>query len=122
MGQYARPIFGTTAAGTGATYVILNRYTENTRIQTSVNGTVSDYDVDFTIDNITANAGLLASAQFQYGGVGDRVLPASATWIATDLNAESAAGALDITTPVFALRILINAGTGSVTYRILQTG
>lgn len=111
--QYSRPIVGTTAAGAGATYVVLNRYAEKTSIQITVNGTVSDYDVDTTMNNI-----LSAAPNAPEGGVA----AASATWLPTSLNAESASGGLDLTVPVFALRINLITGTGSLSYRILQTG
>lgn len=115
MGQYSRPIVGTTAAGAGATYVALNRYAENTTIQITVNGTVSDYDVDTTLNNIL---GVSSAVNAPEGSVA----AASATWIATDLNAESASGGLNLTTPVFGLRINLITGTGSLSYRIMQTG
>lgn len=113
--QYSRPISGTTAAGAGATYVVLNRFAEKTSIQITVNGTVSDYDVDTTLNNIMSNPAAVNAPE-------GAIAPASATWIATDLNAESASGGLVLTTPFFALRLNLITGTGSLSYRILQTG
>ena len=116
---YARPIVGTTPTGTGAHYIILNRYAGDVRIETSVNGTVTDYDVDYTLDNITFDATALAAINLQPNA--ERVDPTAATWIATAINASAGADAEEFSRPVFALRVNIIAGTGSVTYRILQT-
>lgn len=115
---YSRPIVGTTATGTGATYIILDRYQEKVRIETSVNGTVTDYDVDFTLDNIMFDAVGLTAVNLQ--PIGDRVAPASAVWVATAINAAAGTDSDEFTRPVFGLRVNIIAGTGSVTYRILQ--
>jgi hypothetical protein len=115
---YARPIVGTTPTGVGIHYIILNRYAENVRIETSVNGTVTDYDVDWTIDNIMFDATALKAVNLQPNA--ERVAPTDATWIVTTINAASGSDALEFSRPVFALRVNLIAGTGSVTYRILQ--
>ena len=117
--QYARPIVGTTPTGTGETYIILNRYAEKVRIETSVIGTVTDYDVDFTLDNITFDTATLANA-INLQPIGDRVSPTAAVWVATAINASAGTDSDEFTRPVFGLRVNIIAGTGSVKYRILQ--
>jgi len=112
----SRPIVGETAAGVGATYIIVDRYQDDINVQVTANGTVT-FTVDWTIDNILWDTAAQAAVNLQNRP--DLVDPASAAW--TNLigsGGVDAAAQLDNT--VFALRIDITAGTGSVAYRIAQ--
>jgi len=118
-----RPITGTTPAGTGATYVVVETALDDMRIHVVANGTVT-FTVDSTSQNIMYDATALAAVNVGGGNAGnpnDRyVAPASADW-----DNEIASGSADASVaisdkPMFAIRINITAGTGSVTYTIQQ--
>lgn len=104
---------GTTAAGIGATYIPINRYVDSTSIQLTVSGTVT-FTVDYTLDNI--RPGAAASA---VNAPGNGVAAASATW-ETLVSSGSVGTVASLDVPVDSLRINITAGTGTVSWRIIQ--
>ena len=115
-----RPIVGETAAGVGATYIVVDQACDDTRIQVTAEGTVT-FTVDRTNENILYDANARAAVNISPGGINDDryVAPADATW--TNVIASGTADATaDMTTPAFALRINITVGTGSVRYIINQ--
>ena len=117
-----RPITGTTPAGVGATYIVVESFQDDTQVQVIANGTVT-FTVDSTIQNILYDATALAAVNVGGGNAGnpnDRyVAPVDATW-ANEIVSGSADAAVTLTELVFAIRINITAGTGSVTYTVAQ--
>ena len=120
-GRY-RPITGTTPAGTGATYIVVE-CEENSSIQVIANGTVT-FTVDYTLENILYDA--TAQSAVNIGNPNGRyVAPASAVWTnliasgSADAQAALVDGSGNQIVP-FAFRINITVGTGSVTYTITQ--
>lgn len=112
-----RPITGTTPAGTGITYVVVEAFEDDTQIQVIANGTVT-FTVDSTLQNILYDAA--AQSAVNIGNPNDRyVAPTAAVW-ANEIVSGSVDAAVAITKLVFAIRINITAGTGSVTYTIAQ--
>lgn len=110
-----RPIVGETAAGTGATYIVVGQDTSDISVQVDAIGTVT-FTVDWTNENILHGA---ATAVNLINSEGRYVAPASAQW--TELIASGTADAnASLSAPVLALRINITAGTGSVGYAINQ--
>jgi hypothetical protein len=114
-----RPIVGETPAGVGATYIVVEGYEDDVNIQCTVVGTVT-YTVDWTNQNILYDAAAIKAVNVAQVSDPERYVdPASADWV----NAQ-ASGAVTADTqlgfPVFALRINITAGTGSVRYHITQ--
>ena len=115
-----RPYTGRTAAGTGITYIIVESFQDDTNIQVLANGTVT-FTVDTTIQNITYDAATKAAWNIaQPTDLGRYFDPTAATW-----DNVIASGSVDATvaltnTPIFAVRVNITAGTGSVTYAIAQ--
>jgi len=113
-----RPITGTTTAGVGATYIVTETFLTDMRIHVVANGTVT-FTVDSTSQNVLYDAA--AQAAVNVGNPNDRYVdPASADW-----DNEIASGGVDASVaisdkPVFAVRINITAGTGSVTYTVNQ--
>ena len=108
------PITGETAAGVGTTYIVVDCTEDTVNIQTTAIGTVTTLTIDWTNDNILMGGSTAVNVVMPND---DRfVAPASATWeqIAT------AVGAAQLQFPVFAIRIDITAGTGSVRYAITQ--
>lgn len=106
---------GTTPAGTGATYIPLDRTAEPTNVQVTVNGTVT-FTVDWTVDSILMGA---AGGSNPVNVREGSVAAASATW--NNLIASGSADAnAQISYPVAALRINITGGTGSVNWKIIQ--
>lgn len=119
-----RPFTGTTPTGTGATYIPVETCFDDMRIHVVANGTVT-FTVDSTSQNIMYDATALAAVNVG-GSSGspnpnDRyVAPASADW-----DNEIASGSIDASVvitdkPMFAVRINVTAGTGSVSYTIQQ--
>lgn len=106
---------GTTPAGVGATYIPVDRSADVTNVQVIANGTVT-FTVDWTNANIRIGGKTGGNpVNVREGGVD----AASATWenlIASGSASTSGQAAF----PIDALRIDITAGTGSVTYRIVQ--
>jgi len=113
----ARPVVGETAAGTGATYIPVNRHASRTNIHIDAIGTVT-FTVDSTLDTILWDATALAAINMQPNR-GDQVAPASAFWV-NEIASGSADADVQLNAPVAAIRINITAGTGSVGYRIQQ--
>jgi len=115
-----RPYTGTTPDGTGATYVIVETFLDDTRIHVVANGTVT-FTVDSTAQNITYDAAAQAAVNVvQPSDPGRYVAPTAADW-----DNEIASGSVDASVaisdkPIFAVRINITAGTGSVSYTIAQ--
>jgi len=114
-----RPITGTTPTGVGIKYIIVEAgHVDDTSIRVIANGTVT-FTVDSTYENILYDA--TAKAAINIGNPNERyVAPTDAVW-----KNEIASGSVTATTllqsePIFAIRINITAGTGSVTYTILQ--
>lgn len=114
-----RPITGQTANGTGATYIVVESFEDTVNIQASINGTVT-YTVDWTNMNILYDATALAAVNVVQPDDAPRyVAPASADWVNFIASGSvDANGQLQF--PVFAVRINITAGTGSVSYYITQ--
>lgn len=118
-----RPITGTTPAGTGATYIPVESFEDDTTVRVTVNGTVT-FTVDSTQENILYDATALAAVNVGGGNAGnpnDRyVAPADAVW-ENEITSGSVDAQATITQKlVFGIRINVTAGTGSVTYHILQ--
>lgn len=117
----SRPIVGRTPDGIGAHYIVVDGYQDDLNIQVVANGTVT-FTVDSTLQNILYSTA--AQAAVNVGGQTppeqDRYVdPASAVW--TNEIASGSADARDtIVGPVFAIRINITVGTGSVSYHIAQ--
>jgi hypothetical protein len=86
-----------------------------TTVQCIANGTVT-FTVDSTIQNIFYSTAAIAAKNLDTNRYVD---PASAAWAVVETT-----GSVDtlsnIDTPVFAFRINQTAGTGSVSYTILQ--
>lgn len=112
-----RPIVGRTADGTGATYVIIEADERPTNIQVVVNGTVTAYTVDWTNQNILFNTAAQSAINLQNVEQDRYVDPGSAAWTQV-FDQTATQGSVDV--PVFALRIDITAGTGSLSYHITQ--
>ena len=116
-----RPIVGQTAANVvAATYIVVEASADDTRIQVVANGTVT-FTVDSTLQNIMYDATALAAANLNSPSDPDRyVAPASAVWT-EELASGSVSAVVElINQPCFAIRINQTAGTGSVSYHILQ--
>jgi hypothetical protein len=115
-----RPIVGETPAGTGATYIVVEGYEDDLNIQVNAVGTVT-FTVDWTNMNILYDAAARAAVNISPGGINDDryIAPGDADWVqliasgSADANAQTGF-------PVFALRINITGGTGSVAYHIAQ--
>lgn len=115
-----RPIVGQTPVNTvAAKYIIVEMTERPTTIQCIANGTVT-FTVATTIQNIMYDAAAQGAWNVQQGVDTDRyVAPTAAAW--DEVAATGSVDTLtDIDTPVFAFRINQTAGTGSVTYTILQ--
>lgn len=113
----SRPISGTTAAGVGATYIIVESFEDTVNIQLTINGTVTAFTCDWTNENILYDDTALAAVNLvQPQDTGRYVAPASATWNNITLTANAA----QLQFPVFALRLDITTGTGSIDYHITQ--
>ena len=115
-----RPIVGETAAGVGATYIVVDQGQDDTNVQVDAIGTVT-FTVDWTNENILYDTAAIAAVNIGgYQAEDDRYVdPASAQW--TELIASGTADAdAQFGSPIFALRINITAGTGSVGYVINQ--
>ena len=114
-----RPFTGETPAGVGITYIPVEAFMSDTDVQVVAIGTVT-FTVDTTLENIMYDTATQAAINMQPQGPGRYVDPASAVW--TNLIASGAVSARAALTdaPVFAVRINITAGTGSVRYAITQ--
>lgn len=114
----SRPIVGETPAGVGATYIVMDGYQDDINAQLTVVGTVT-YTLDWTNQNILYDDTALAAVNMQNREPDRYVAPASADWV--NAQASGAASAeTQLGFPVFAVRINITAGTGSVKYHIAQ--
>ena len=113
-----RPIVGETPAGVGATYIVVEGYEDDVNIQVIANGTVT-FTVDFTLQNILYDATAIAAVNIG-NAEGRYVDPASAVWINEIASGVISAQSTMTDTPIFALRINVTAGTGSVSYVIAQ--
>ena len=113
-----RPIVGETPAGVGATYIVVEGYEDDVNIQVVANGTVT-FTVDFTLQNILYDATAIAAVNVG-NAEGRYVDPASAVWINEIASGVISAQSTMTDTPIFALRINVTAGTGSVSYVIAQ--
>lgn len=113
-----RPIVGETPAGVGATYIVVEGYEDDVNIQVVANGTVT-FTVDFTLQNILYDATAIAAVNVG-NAEGRYVDPASAVWINEIASGAISAQSTMTDTPIFALRINVTAGTGSVGYVIAQ--
>lgn len=112
-----KPIVGQTAAGVGATYIVVGSADE-LNIQAIANGTVT-FTVDWTNQNILYDATGKAAVNVVTGESARYVAPASAAWVNL-IASGSATAAAQFDYPVFAVRINVTAGTGSVSYHITQ--
>lgn len=110
-----RVITGTTEAGTGATYIPIDRYAENTTIHVFAEGTVT-FTVDQTLDNIVRAAANPTDIS------NSLVTPANAEWVELIASGSADAQYGPAELEAYAIRINITAGTGSVKFRIAQTG
>lgn len=112
-----RVITGETPAGVGATYIVVEGFEDTVNIHTQAIGTVTTLTIDWTNQNILYDATALAAVNVNVpNDPGRYVAPTSADWN----NIVSAVGATQLQFPVFAIRIDITAGTGSVAYQITQ--
>jgi archaellum component FlaF (FlaF/FlaG flagellin family) len=112
-----RPIVGETAAGVGITYIVVDQGCDDTNVQVTAEGTVT-FTVDWTNENILYDATAIAAVNIANDA--DRyVAPGDATWVALITTGSADANAA-LTTPVFAIRVNITAGTGTVKYHINQ--
>lgn len=113
-----RPIVGRTPDGVGAHYIVVESFLDDMSAQFVANGTVT-YTVDSTIQNILFDSAQQAAVNAT--AEEDRyTAAASAIWtneVASQVNTDSIA---TLTKVVFAIRIDITAGTGSVSYHIAQ--
>jgi hypothetical protein len=115
-----RPIVGQTAANVvAATYIVVEASSDDTRIQVVANGTVT-FTVDSTLQNIMYDAATQAAWNVGGGDPDRYVVPASAVWTEELASGSVSAVVEIINQPVFAIRINQTAGTGSVSYHILQ--
>jgi len=115
-----RPFTGETVAGVGATYIPVEAFQSDTDVQVVAVGTVT-FTVDTTLENIMYDTAAQAAVNLRQPRDSSRYVdPASAVW--TNLIASGAVSARAALTdaPVFAVRINITAGTGSVRYAITQ--
>lgn len=113
-----RPIVGTTPAGVGITYIVVEAFEDDTDIQVVANGTVT-FTVDSTLQNIMYDATAQAAVNI-YNPNGRYVAPTAAVWANEIASGSVSARVALASEPVFAIRINITAGTGSVSYSILQ--
>lgn len=114
-----RPITGETDAGVGATYIVVESFEDTLNIQVSVVGTVT-FTVDWTNQNVLYDTAALAAVNLRQPHDASRYVdPASADW-ANLITTGSADANAQIQFPVFAIRIDVTAGTGSVNYAITQ--
>lgn len=114
-----RPITGQTPAGVGATYIVVEAFEDTVNIQASVNGTVT-YTVDWTNQNVLYDTAALSAVNLSQPADASRYVdPASADWVNLIVSGSADANG-QLQFPVFALRINITAGTGSVDYAITQ--
>ena len=113
-----RPIVGETPAGVGATYVVVEGYEDDINIQVIANGTVT-FTVDWTLQNILYDAAAIAAVNIR-NDEGRYVDPASAVWINEIASGVISAQSTLTDRPIFAFRINVTAGTGSVSYTIAQ--
>lgn len=112
-----RPIVGRTADGVGAKYIVVESFQDDMSAQFVANGTVT-YTVDSTIQNILFDSAQQAAVNAT--AEEDRyVAAASAIWT-NEQATGSVSGIVTLTKVVFAIRINITAGTGSVSYHIAQ--
>jgi hypothetical protein len=108
-----RSIRITTPAGTGATYVPIDRFPVKAVVQAIAVGTVT-FTVDYTNDQI------IRGLTNPYDKSEDIVTAANANW--TNLIASaSASGAFRGDLQAYALRVNITAGTGSVLLIVNQS-
>lgn len=110
-----RPIVGQTPTGTGATYIPIGYGSDSVRVQVIANGTVT-FTVDHTNQNILHGAPVAVNI-VQPNDPDRYVDPASATWVNL-IATGSASAEAELVAPVFAIRINVTAGTGSVSYHI----
>lgn len=112
---------GSTPAGTGITYIPVDRFQADLTVQADAVGTVT-FTVDGTGDSILFNTATLAAANM-HPIPNWRKDPADALVNWTNIIASGSADASATTSGKFrALRINITAGTGSVNYVINQGG
>lgn len=116
-----RPFVGTTPAGVGAHYIPVEAFEDDTNIQVIANGTVT-FTVDSTVQNILYDTAAIAAVNIgpQVAESDRYVDPASAVWTNVIASGSASANAQLANEPIFALRINITAGTGSVSYHITQ--
>lgn len=116
-----RPITGQTAANVvAATYIVVEASADDTRIQVVANGTVT-FTVDSTLQNIMYSTAAQGTWNVSQPRDSDRYVdPAAAVWT-EELASGSVSAVVElINQPIFAIRINQTAGTGSVSYHILQ--
>lgn len=112
-----RPIIGETAAGTGITYIVVDQACDDTNVQVTAEGTVT-FTVDWTNENILYDA--TAKSAVNVGNPNGRyVAPTDATWVNLIASGSADANA-QFSSPIFAIRVNITAGTGTVKYYINQ--
>ena len=119
MGHTRRsPIRGVTPAGVGSHYIIVESFEDTVNIQCNVNGTVT-YAVDWTNQNIFYGTTALEAVNVATPNNQRYAPPGAADW--TNFIVSGAADATgQLQFPVFAIRIDITGGTGSVNYHITQ--
>jgi hypothetical protein len=110
-------LVGETPAGTGATYVVVDQYTDDLNIQCQNIGTVT-YSVQWTNQNIFWDTAALKAVNVQSRE--NTVNPFNASYEALIGSTVDDSANAQISYPIKGLRINITAGTGSVRYRITQ--
>lgn len=115
-----RPITGRTADGVGITYIVVEMAADDTNVQVVANGTVT-FTVDSTLENILYDTATQAAINLSSPGDPDRYIdPTDAVWENQLASGSISANFQMVSEPVFALRVNVTAGTGSVTYTVLQ--
>ena len=115
-----RPFTGVTADGIGIKYIVVEAFEDDTNIQVIANGTVT-FTVDVTIENIMYDAATKGAANIASPADDSRYVdPTSAVWTNVIASGIVSATVALANQPIFAVRINITAGTGSVRYAIAQ--
>ena len=115
-----RPFTGVTADGTGIKYIVVEAFESDTNIQVIANGTVT-FTVDTTIENIMYDAATKDAINIASPADDSRYVdPTSAVWTNVIASGIVSATVALVSQPIFAVRINITAGTGSVRYAITQ--
>lgn len=115
-----RTFTGETPTGTGAHYIVVESFNDDSNVQVIANGTVT-FTVDHTVQNILFDTAAQSAVNLVQPTDPERYVdPGSAIWTELIASGTVSANAQLANEPVFAFRIDITAGTGSVSYHIAQ--